>query len=63
MGRFRSDESPRPPSLSSSKFRILEMRLRELLLSLTDAPAEQQAENVKQVIALESKPAEGVELP
>ena len=40
------------------KFRVLEMRLRELLLSLTDAPAEQQAENVKQVIAVEAKPAE-----
>jgi hypothetical protein len=35
------------------------MRLRELLLSLIDAPAEQQAENVKQVIAVESKQVEG----
>jgi hypothetical protein len=44
---------------STGKFRVLEMRLRELLLSLTDAPAEQQAENVKQVIAVETKQVEG----
>jgi hypothetical protein len=44
-----------PPT---GKFRILEMRLRELLLSLTDAPPEQQAENVKQVIAVECKTKE-----
>jgi hypothetical protein len=37
------------------------MRLRELLLSLTDAPAEQQVENVNQVIAVESKPTNGDE--
>ncbi|MDB5355150.1 MAG: hypothetical protein JWN24_1603 [Phycisphaerales bacterium] len=50
-----------PPAKAppTGKFRVLEMRLRELLLSLTDAPAEQQVENVKQVIAVESKQVEG----
>jgi hypothetical protein len=41
-----------PPT---GKFRILEMRLRELLLWLTDAPPSSKPENVKQVIAVESK--------
>jgi hypothetical protein len=53
--------TPPPPAKApppAGKFRVLEMRLRELLLSLTDALAEQQTENVKQVIAVESKPPE-----